>query len=445
MKFGRFFQRGKASEGTGSVFRGMFTLALGSGAARLISIAVIPVLSRIYAPEDYGVLSVFIALTAILAPLLSLRYVTALPLPRHPGLAMSLFALCVGLMALNVVIITLALWAFGPFLLGLFSTEILAPYWWLIALCLLGTAAYEIMTMWATRRRAYRHIAQTQFTQSLLGALAKVGLGLLGVKPLGLLIGQTIGVSAGTGSLLIRFREEFRENARFITRRNIARVAAGYRTFPIYRLPSQFLLAFSIQSPMLFTAAMYDAATTGQLGMAIMALTIPMNLIGQSLSRAYYAEISGVGKRNFSKVYDITRSVIKRLSIVSAACFVVIFFLSEPIFTIALGEKWRLAGELSSIMALYVVTQLVSAPLMQALSLLNKNGTFLMFNVSRSLLTVLSFTVPHYLGVGIHGTIWIYSIILGFQRIWQIIVVMKALKTAREISPTPADRKEGEI
>ena len=99
MKFGRFFQRGKASEGTGSVFRGMFTLALGSGAARLISIAVIPVLSRIYAPEDYGVLSVFIALTAILAPLLSLRYVTALPLPRHPGLAMSLFALCVGLMA----------------------------------------------------------------------------------------------------------------------------------------------------------------------------------------------------------------------------------------------------------------------------------------------------------------------------------------------------------
>lgn len=83
---------------SGGVFRGMMTLALGSSIGRVIGIASIPVLTRLYSPADFGVLAVFTALVAILAPLVTLRYALALPLPRHDGVAMNLLVLSTGLM-----------------------------------------------------------------------------------------------------------------------------------------------------------------------------------------------------------------------------------------------------------------------------------------------------------------------------------------------------------
>jgi hypothetical protein len=81
---------GWASEG---VFRGMATLALSSGVGRFVGIAAIPVLTRLYTPEDFGVLAMFSTVVAIFSPLVTLRYVLALPLSRHDGLAMNLVVL----------------------------------------------------------------------------------------------------------------------------------------------------------------------------------------------------------------------------------------------------------------------------------------------------------------------------------------------------------------
>lgn len=47
MKFGQLFRRGGHSAETSRVFRGMLTLAMGSGSARLITVLAMPILSRI--------------------------------------------------------------------------------------------------------------------------------------------------------------------------------------------------------------------------------------------------------------------------------------------------------------------------------------------------------------------------------------------------------------
>ena len=77
---------------SGSVFKGMATLALGSGMAKIIGLLSIQVLTRIYSPEDFGLLSVFTAMLLILTPLMTLRYELAVPLPSRDGAAMTLMA-----------------------------------------------------------------------------------------------------------------------------------------------------------------------------------------------------------------------------------------------------------------------------------------------------------------------------------------------------------------
>lgn len=369
---------------SGGVLRGMATLALGSGIGRMIGIAAIPLLTRLYTPEDFGLLAVFTALVAILAPMVTLRYVLALPLPRHDGVAMNLLALSTGLMLGLSALIALGLWLGGETLLGLVSMQALAPWWWLIALGVLGTATYEMLTLWATRRRAYKVIAQTNVTQSVTGAVVKIGLGLLSVQPLGLLLGQVMAQAGGMGRLLRGFEAEFRANWRHISAARLRKAAWKHRGFPVWRLPSQFLMAFSLQAPMLFMAALYDAQTTGQFGLAMMALSVPVTIIGQSAGKALYGEASQVFKEEPARVAKMARAVQMRLLAFSLVPAAILFFFGADLFYVAFGPEWTVAGQFTSVIAFAIVFQFASAPLIQLMNLLKSQSVFLLINIFRS-------------------------------------------------------------
>lgn len=413
------------SSPAGAVFRGMATLAVGNIAARIIGIAAIPVLTRLYSPEDFGALAVFTSLISILAPIITLRYVLALPLPRRNGMAINLLVLSAGLMLCMSLLVGLGLWAFGPQLLRLFSMEILAPYWWLIILGLIGGSGYEILSLWATRKRAYKSIAQTTAVQSLLGNLTKLGLGFLAIKPLGLLIGQVISSSGGITSLWLRFRADFAINRSLISINRIKLIAGRYRHFPIYRLPSQFLLAFATQAPLLFTAMIYDARTTGQLGLALMAISLPIGLLSNSMSSAYYAEISNIGKKQPAKIRRITYSMLKRLIAMSILPAFVLALFGELIFSIAFGKEWQLAGQFAALLAVYLVFQFLQVPVSRILFVFEGHRLLLLLNIQRTLLILACFAAAYYWQLEATQTVLAYSLLLGLQYLASIIYTLK--------------------
>lgn len=329
---------------SGGVFRGMATLALGSGIGRVIGIAAIPVLTRLYTPEDFGALAVFTALVAILAPLVTLRYVLALPLPRHDGVAMNLLVLSFGLMLVFCALIALALGLWGGALLTLVSMQVLAPWWWLIALGVLGTATYEMLTMWATRKRAYKVIAQTNVTQSAAGAVVKIGLGLAAWAPLGLLVGQVVAQTGGIGRLITGFGADLRAQWHHLRASRIRKAAWRHRGFPIWRVPSQFLMVLSMQAPIFVMAVLFDPESTGQLAIALSVLTVPTVLIGQTAAKAFYAEATLIGAHNPTKIKEINTAVERRLAFMILLPCLVLVFWSDLIFQFLFGQDWKLAG-----------------------------------------------------------------------------------------------------
>jgi O-antigen/teichoic acid export membrane protein len=384
MKFSRIRQRLFGGE-SGGVVRGMLTLALGTGTARLVSIATIPLLTRIYSPDDYGVLAVYSALVAVIAPMLTLRYVLAVPLPRSDRMAANLMVLSGLLMLIMAALIALLFWAFGDIVLGWMSMDVLAPWWWLVILGAIAVAVYEGLSLWATRRRSYKAISQTKVVQSVMGVLVKIGLGLAGLKPFGLLFGHLVEQSGGISSFTLRFRKDFQGNVHRVSRDAMLLLARYYRGFPAFRLPSQFLLAFSTQAPAMFAAALFGAGATGQLGLALMALAIPGNLIGQSVGQAFYGEIARLPKGSEVRIKVLAYSVQKKLFLVGLPLTLALMLLGEPLFHMAFGERWTEAGMYASILAPFVLLQLTSAPLVQILNIYNAQGAFLSINVVRAI------------------------------------------------------------
>ena len=135
----------------------------------------------------------------------------------------------------------------------------------------------------------------------------KIGLGFLGIKPLGLLIGQVFTQAGGIVSLFKSFQGKLKANFKHVSRKRMVFLLKHYAYFPKYRLPSQFLLILSTQAPFLFFAWQFGAETTGQLGLSMMMLALPMTLFGQTTGQAYYAEIARIGRRNPQKIYKITK------------------------------------------------------------------------------------------------------------------------------------------
>lgn len=368
---------------SGDVFRGMITLAMGAGLARIVGIASIPILTRLYSPDDYGVLAVYTSIVTVLVPILTFRYVTAIPLPKTDAMAFNLFVLCAKLIVLGTVLIALTLGLFGHTVLGWFSMEELAPYWWLIAIGVMGTASYELFSMWATRKKDYKVIAKTQFSQSLLGNVIKIGFGILAVKPLGLVFGQIVAQSGGIGSYIKNAVKDFRVSWSSVSNKKQKLLASYYQDFPKYRLPSQFLLVLSTQAPVLMMAALYDKSTTGHLSLAIMALALPVNLIGGAMSKAYYAEIASIGKTDVEKIKRITISTQAKLFTLSLPVTIIFMIVAKPLFSISFGKEWAVAGSYAAILAPFILLQFTSSPLVQVINILGNQIQFLTINVIR--------------------------------------------------------------
>ncbi len=67
-------------------------LVLGNGAGKIAGIIAVPVLARLYSPGDFWVFAIFMLFVMVVSPLITLRYIVAIPLPRSDGVAINLFA-----------------------------------------------------------------------------------------------------------------------------------------------------------------------------------------------------------------------------------------------------------------------------------------------------------------------------------------------------------------
>ena len=73
--------------------KNVLTLMTGTTIAQAIPIAISPILTRIYTPEDFGVLALFVAITTIFGTIANARYELAIMLPKKDEDAINIFAL----------------------------------------------------------------------------------------------------------------------------------------------------------------------------------------------------------------------------------------------------------------------------------------------------------------------------------------------------------------
>ena len=368
------------------IFRGEFnrnvvTLMTGTGLAQLIPLAVTPILSRLYPPEQFGVLALFVSAVSSLSALATGRYEFAIMLPRKDLDATNIVALSITInLIVSVALFALACIFSKPIAKAL-GNESMSVWLYVVPLAVFLNGIYSNLKYWSNRHKLYFLMAHRQVLQSGGTSAVQFGLGLLRAGAGGLVIGSVAGQALAAGMMAGMVRRHCPQFWRGIDKRRMLALAKRYRSCPQYLVPAHTLGAVSVQLPTMFINATFGLAASGFFMLAERVVGMPLSLVSGSIGDVFRQEISEsflTGQR----CRAIFISTLKKLVAVGTPPFLVLLFFAPAIFSLVFGEKWRVAGEYAQLMCPMFYLRFISNPLSLVAIIAQKNRFEFMWQVA---------------------------------------------------------------
>ena len=409
-------------------YRNIAVVAGGNVTARLIGIISAPIITRLYLPADYGIYSIFVSIFGIVGSLATLRYSVTIPIAESEKLSDNILKLCFFITSSLSLLLVVCVALFGDFFAVKYNTNRIIPYLWFIPIVFFCTGIYEALNNWALREKRFNLITRTKIRQSTSSATVKIGLGALGVSPLGLFIGQIANSAAGIGSLFSKLTRVKPSFFKHFSWHEIKFAAKRYKKFPLVQSWSQLLLALGAQLPVLLLGSFYGAKAAGIFGLAYGMINLPMDLIGQSVAQVYYAEISKYGKNNPQKIYNLSVSIIKKMFWIGLIPVGIIVAFGPWIFKLVFGSEWLDAGVYARFLSISILTQFISSPIANIFNVYEKQSLQLTLNIIRVVLVFFVFYASNILEFSALNSIGIYSILMAIYYAFLMILVLKVAK-----------------
>lgn len=355
--------------------RSVSVLVGGTAAGQAIMVLASPLLTRLYTPDDLGLLAVYVALLGMVTVLASLRYQLAIPLPNHDEEAADVVALSLLIVLAVTALSAVAVFLFREPIARAINTPALADYLWLLPPGVLLLGVYQVFNYWAIRIKAFPAIARTKLTQSLSMVAIQLGGFMLG--PVALLIGQVAGRAVGALGLGKKTVAARRSAFQQIRAAGIWRAARRYRRFPIYSTWGAAFNTVGTQSPFLLLAASFGAGSAGAYLLAHRVLTAPLSLIGRSIADVFFAN-AATAYRNGS-LGPLVAGVHEKLAQIAMPHAMVLVLAGPELFSLVFGQEWRQAGVFAQWMAPWCYLILVTSPLSTLFSVLGKQRAEMVF------------------------------------------------------------------
>ena len=337
----------------------------GSAFSQLIIAAAMPISTRLYSPDEFGVFAVFSGLVATLAVAACLRFEIAIPLPSTEQDAANLAALAAGAAVAMSLIATLLVTVFGGVLSRALNQPALEGWLWLMPVALLLAGLQSALQFWHVRKSAFQRLAVARVAQALAGSTMQIGAGVAGASWIGLVAGQIGNFLTGVLALLgpVRAQASFWHGV--ISRDRLRQVMRDYARFPKYSVIEALCNSASIQLPVVMIAALAAGSEAGHVALAMAVVQGPMSLLGNAISQVYLSRAPA--EYHDGQLGPFTGRVIAGLARVGTGPMIFAAITAPLVFPWIFGGQWVRAGELITWMVPWFIAQLLTSPVSMAL------------------------------------------------------------------------------
>lgn len=401
-------------------------LASGTIIVQIISTLISPVLSRLYTPEDYGLLAVFISCLSVLSVICCFRYELAILIPKKNSDAVSLLKLSLIIASLFSILILIITVVFNKQLTFVLGADKIGFWLYFLGPMLLCAGITQAFTYWYNRNKNYKTISTLRVFQSSANSGFSLLLGFFKQNSFGLILSLII--SQILSSLFLLKKSAVKLSVKSLEFTGLGTIGKKYKEFPYFNLPAALLDTFSINSIILLLNYYFSESVTGSYSFALRMLSIPSLVIGASIGQVFFQKISEAYNKG-EKITDIILNSWKVLFLIGIVPAVIIFFFGKELFTFIFGTNWTEAGQISQYLSILSFFTLISSPTSSALIVLKKQRIILLVNIAafvyRPLAILWGYNTNNYL-----NGIVLYIILEIIQIIFYNVMLIKSSRQA---------------
>ena len=400
-----------------SSLRNVLTLVSGTALAQAIPLLISPILSRIYSPTEFGVFTLFLSISQILASLANGRYELAIVLPKKEKQAVNVLLLCL-IITISVSFLSFVIiWIGYDYFSSLINEKFHSPWLFLISLSILASGTFNAFNYYHTRKSSYPLISKSTISKGGTNGIAQVALGGAGAIN-GLIVGQVLSQFLGNILFIINFVST--RMYRLFNWKEVKNQATIHSDFPKFSVWGIFLNTFSQNFVNFFISSLYSTTTLGYYSYGFRYLSLPAGLIGNSFGQVYMQEISEARQKDGRADKEFV-STLKKLLFLSLPAFIIGFFFIEEVFVFVFGEEWREAGYYAQIMSPLILVRFIAAPLSITTNVFEKQKLSLLIHLLLFFLIGIVALITFYTELTVSGFLIIQTVVLS---IFYLLVIL---------------------
>ncbi|UNK05621.2 oligosaccharide flippase family protein [Psychrobacter raelei] len=377
--------------------RNVLIVASGTAAAQIIALILMPIITRLYGPESYGKLGVFITVITILTPISTMALPSAIVLPEKDSESRAIARLSLIIALLVSTILSLVFIAANDLLVNLSTFQNLGNLIWFLPLALLFTSCQDVYTQWIIRKKEFKDLSKVSVSHSLLNYGTQALIGFKYPFTYILIAIHTIGIFV-RALMLYYFSKDIRSTSLKSDRNSkpsALRILRKYYDFPMYRAPEMLLSAISQGMPVILLSTYFSLTIAGFYTLTRTVLAIPINLLGSSIQSVFYPHFNEAVLNN-SKTTSLLMKPTLTLLYVGLVPLVLTIFFAPFAFSLVFGDEWYEAGKYAQWLSIWFLFTLVSRPSISAIPVFKLQGWLLIFELISTIVKILALFIGYY-------------------------------------------------
>ncbi len=327
--------------------------------AQVIGLVVYPLLTRIYSPEDFGLLNLFLSIGVVLVIFGTAEYQYAIVLPKEEKKAAAIVHVGLILLLFTTIITAISV-GWTKDIAELFNSPALGKYYKYLPVFVFVSGAWNLLNYWYIRQKMYPRISGYQMSQSALLAGTKLGFGYCKITEGGLIYSSIIApLIAIAISIAIAWRKCITPLVQFNLKDTITR-AKEYRNFPLFTLPRSLINVIANQLPILLLTPIFGTERIGLWSMSLLLGFVPINMLTKAFYQVLYQH-TAERVHNHQSISATFRQFTRWCTVIIIPMFMGLYWILPDLSAWLLGEVWYDAGEYIRWMLPWLFCTLITA------------------------------------------------------------------------------------
>lgn len=425
--FSVWFERAK---GQSRFVNHVLTLMTGAVVAQVISIFTAPALTRLYTPDEFGVFALYMSVANVFAVIITGRYQLAIMLPDNDDEAINILALSVLIVFFASLTLATIVLFFGEFIQDVIPVKVSSFAVFNFPVVIFFTGVYQIEVAWLNRKQNYKVVSLGKINQSGFNASTAVALGVIGWGAMGLIVGDFVGAIAAVATGFVKVKSEVRHLIGSISFADMRRVGLKYSIFPTINMLHALGDMAQASGVIFVISTGFGAGILGFYAFGLRVLRAPMGIIGNSIAQVFYHRLI-IDYNKKQSIKPVLVLMLKRLFIVAAVPFLLIFIFCNSIFSLIFGLNWSEAGVYVQILCPWLYLNFVASTVSQVPMIVGKQKEVFLISLIGNLIMLSIFIIGAYFEMNFR---WVLVCVSFFMSVYTALIIIWTLKISDELS-----------